>query len=74
MPVEGARRFQATLRQVSSLPVVYAELPGAQHTFDLFHSIRFETLIDGIEDFAAWVRSTNGRRIAETGHGQPIGG
>ena len=74
VPVEGARRFQATLRQVSSQSVVYAELPGAQHTFDLFHSIRFETLIDGIEAFAAWVRSTNGRRVAETGHGQPIGG
>jgi acetyl esterase/lipase len=74
VPVEGARRFQATLRQVSSQPVVYPELPGAQHTFDLFHSIRFETLIDGIEAFAAWVRSTDGRRIAETGHGQPIGG
>jgi hypothetical protein len=53
---------------------VYAELPGAQHSFDLFHSIRFETLIDGIEAFAAWVRSTNSRRIAETGHGQHIGG
>jgi hypothetical protein len=62
------------MRQVSSQPVVYAELPGAQHSFDLFHSIRFETLIDGIEAFAAWVRSTNGRRIAETGHGQRIGG
>ena len=74
VPVEGARRFQATLRQVSSQPVVYAELPGAQHSFDLFHSIRLETLIDGIEGFAAWVRSTNGRRIAETGHGQRIGG
>ena len=74
VPVEGARRFQATLRQVSSQPVVYAELPGAQHSFDLFHSIRFETLIDGIEAFAARVRSTNGRRTAESGHGQPISG
>ena len=74
VPVESARRFQATLRQVSSQPVVYAELPGAQHSFDLFHSIRFETLIDGIEAFAAWVRSTNGHRIAETGHGQRNGG
>jgi hypothetical protein len=35
---------------------------------------RFETLIDGIEAFAAWVRSTNGRQIAETGLGQRIGG
>jgi hypothetical protein len=41
----------------SSNPVVYAELPGAQHTFDLFGSLRFETVVDGIEAFAAWVRS-----------------
>jgi hypothetical protein len=44
---------------------------GAQHSFDLFYSIRFERLIDGIEAFAAgafdepsshrgdWSRSTN---------------
>jgi hypothetical protein len=37
--------------------VVYVELPGGQHSFDLVHSIRFHTLIDGIEMFAAWVRS-----------------
>ncbi len=41
----------------SSNPVVYAELPGAQHTFDLFHSLRFETVVDAIEGFAAWVRN-----------------
>lgn len=55
-PVEGAREFVERLRSTSSNPVVYAELPGAQHTFDLFHSLRFETLIDGIEAFTAWVR------------------
>ena len=55
--VEDARRFVELLRSTSSQPVVYAELPGAQHTFDLFHSIRFETVVDGIEAFTAWVRS-----------------
>jgi acetyl esterase/lipase len=55
--VEDARRFVEQLRSTSSNPVVYAELPGAQHSFDLFHSIRFETVVDGIEAFAAWVRS-----------------
>ena len=55
--VEDARRFVARLRSTSSNPVVYAELPGAQHTFDLFHSLRFERVVDGIEAFAAWVRS-----------------
>jgi acetyl esterase/lipase len=55
--VEDARRFVERLGSSSSNPVVYAELPGAQHAFDLFHSIRFETVVDAIEAFTAWVRS-----------------
>lgn len=53
--VETARDFVAKARTASARPVVYAELPGAQHSFDLFHSVRFERVIDAIEDFAAWV-------------------
>jgi acetyl esterase/lipase len=55
--VSIARDFAAKLHDSSSNPVVYAELPDAQHSFDLFHSIRFETVVDGIEGFTAWVRS-----------------
>ena len=55
--VEDARPFVQRLRRSSSNPVVYAELPGAQHAFDLFHSIRFETVVNAIEGFTAWVRS-----------------
>jgi hypothetical protein len=40
--------------------VVYAKLPGAQHSFDLFHSLRFEAIVDAIEAFAACVRSQGG--------------
>jgi acetyl esterase/lipase len=50
--VDDARRFVARLRVSSRRPVVYAELPGGQHSFDLFHSIRFEAVIDGVEAFA----------------------
>jgi acetyl esterase/lipase len=57
VPVEDARLFVEKLRSTSSSPVVYAELPGAQHSFDLFHSLRFEAVVDAIEAFAAWVRS-----------------
>jgi acetyl esterase/lipase len=57
VPVEQARALAERLREVSANPVVYAELPGGPHNFDLFHSIRFELLIDGIESFTAWVRS-----------------
>jgi acetyl esterase/lipase len=62
--VEDARRFVQGLRQSSSNPVVYAELPGAQHVFDLFHSLRFETVVDAIEAFAAWARSHRAARQA----------
>ncbi|QDW64344.1 alpha/beta hydrolase [Oerskovia sp. KBS0722] len=52
VPVEGARRFVADLREVSTSPVVYAELPGAQHGFDLFHSVRFDAVATAVEEFA----------------------
>jgi hypothetical protein len=46
-----------SLRSTSSSPIAYAELPGGQHTFDLFESLRFASVIDGIEAFAAQIRS-----------------
>ncbi len=55
--VEVARAFVAALRRVSDNPVVYAELPGAQHGFDTFHSLRGDNVINGIGSFAGWVRS-----------------
>lgn len=53
--VEHARAFVRSLRGASSAPVVYAELPGGQHGFDLFRSVRFEAVVDGVEAFAAAV-------------------
>lgn len=57
VPVSAARDLVQRLRSASANPVVYAELPGGQHSFDLFHSLRFEAVVDGVEAFAAWVRS-----------------
>ncbi|GAA1369957.1 alpha/beta hydrolase [Catellatospora chokoriensis] len=57
VPVAHARHFADQLRQTSAAPVVYAELKGGHHAFDLYHSIRFEAVIDAIEAFAARVRS-----------------
>jgi acetyl esterase/lipase len=62
VPVATARRWAAQLRGTSTHAVVYAELPGGQHSFDLFHSLRFQAVVDGIEAFAAWVRSRPGAR------------
>ena len=55
-PVEGARLLVEQLRNTSTKPVVYSELPGAQHVFDLMHSIRFDRVIEAIEAFADSVR------------------
>jgi acetyl esterase/lipase len=60
VPVEAARELVERTRRVSANPVVYVEAPGGQHSFDLFHSIRFERIIDGIEAFISWVRAHHG--------------
>jgi acetyl esterase/lipase len=52
VPIAGARSFADELTGVSQSPVVWIDLPGAQHSFDLLRSIRFEALLDGIEAFA----------------------
>lgn len=49
--VDDARDFARDLDAVSSNPVLYAELPGAQHGFDVFRSARFEAVVDAIEVF-----------------------
>jgi acetyl esterase/lipase len=51
-----ARRFVEQLRSTSTRPVLYAELPGGQHNFDRFPSIRCFAVGDAIEAFATWVR------------------
>ena len=43
--------FVADLRDVSHAPVVYAELRGAQHAFDIFLSPRTAPVIEGVERF-----------------------
>jgi acetyl esterase/lipase len=53
--VEDARAFVEQLRATSPHSVVYAELPGALHGFDLFRSRRFDIVVDGIEAFTAHV-------------------
>ncbi|MFZ0835215.1 MAG: alpha/beta hydrolase [Mycobacterium sp.] len=40
VPVEQARAFVARLREISSQPVAYAELPFTQHAFDMLGSVR----------------------------------
>lgn len=61
VPASLARDFARHLRSASAQKVVYAELPYAQHGFDLFRSWRFAAVLDGIEAFLADCRVV-GRR------------
>ncbi|MEI5674026.1 MULTISPECIES: alpha/beta hydrolase [unclassified Nocardioides] len=52
--VDQARLFVERLRQVSKRTVVYAELPGAQHAFDVFPSIRSSHVVRAIDRYLHW--------------------
>jgi acetyl esterase/lipase len=58
-PVEEARELVRRLHEVNEKPVAYAELPGAQHAFDVFHSIRSAHVIRGAERFLRWVHTAH---------------
>jgi acetyl esterase/lipase len=47
--------FAEQLSAVSRQPVVYWEVPGAQHAFDTFNSRRCAAAVDACERFAGWV-------------------
>ncbi len=63
VPVETARTFVERLRAVSREPVAYAELPLAQHAFDVLASLRCQATTSAVADFL------EGARVAAT-HGE----
>jgi acetyl esterase/lipase len=50
-PLEDARLFVDRLRPVSRQPVLFAEIPGAQHAFDVFVSPRSAPVIEAVTAF-----------------------
>ena len=56
VPPADARGFVERLRSVSEAPVVYAELRGAQHAFDLIPSPRTAPIAEAIERFLHTIR------------------
>lgn len=65
--VEDGRALAEQLRAVSQAPVLWAELPGTQHAFDNFRSIRAEAAIRAVARFAEAVRATHRRKtLSET--------
>ena len=62
--VDDARRFVEALREASDSPVLYAEMHGGQHAFDLVPSLRSAPVIEAIERFLHTVH-TRGDRLTE---------
>ncbi len=60
-PVQEARLFAERLRETSHAPTVYVELAGAQHAFEMFHSIRALHTVSAVDAFLAWVLSRDGK-------------
>ena len=57
VPVETARTFVRRLRAVSRAPVAYAELPLAQHAFDVLASLRCQATTSAVGDFLDGARA-----------------
>jgi acetyl esterase/lipase len=64
VPVEQARSFVAKLAEKSASPVVYTELPGAPHAFDVFSSARTSHTIRAVARFLKTVRARAGHGAA----------
>ena len=63
---EQAHAFTNALREVSDNPVAYAELPGAQHSFDVMPCARTAATVEAIDRFLSFVRSTASERAIDT--------
>ena len=55
--VAPGAHLTATAAVTPNEPRFFVDLPGAQHSFDLFHSLRFTAVVDGIAAFATWSRA-----------------
>ena len=64
--VTEARVFVDALRAAGPEPVVYAELPAAQHAFDTFHTVRATHVVNGVARWLAWLHSRHLARVGST--------
>ena len=51
VPVAQTRAFVDVLRSIPGQRVVYLELPGAPHAFEVFHSVRAEAAVGAVAQF-----------------------
>ena len=64
--VEEVRRFVAEFNPLTRHPLVYAELPGAQHAFEILHSPRTSHFLNAAAVWLEWVRARQGHHNAST--------
>jgi acetyl esterase/lipase len=69
-PVGDAREFVELLRKISEAPVLYAEMKGAQHAFDVFPSFRTARVVEAVERFLhsvhrQYLRGREGAEVSE---------
>ena len=66
--VEETRAFVAALSARSTSPVVFVEVPGAQHAFEVFNSVRSREAVDSIARFLVVIasRQSASRRTASS--------
>ncbi len=64
VPTAEAEQFVTALEDVSEQRVIYAEVPGANHAFDVLDSLRTHYVISGVQRFLDSVRvdQSAGRR------------
>ncbi|MBW2497339.1 MAG: alpha/beta hydrolase [Deltaproteobacteria bacterium] len=63
---EEARTFVDLLREKSNAPVLHAELTGAQHAFEVFHSVRCAHAIRGVTAFLEKVHEDYAKKKTAT--------
>lgn len=51
VPVEEARRFVMEFRRLAHDRIAYAEIPGAQHAFEIFPSLRSNQVVQAVARF-----------------------
>jgi acetyl esterase/lipase len=64
VPVDEARRLAAGLR-AADVGVVYVELPGAPHAFDVFHSTWADAAVAGVARYLTWALTNPGAERSE---------
>ena len=65
-PVEDARHFVRMLDDTSKEPVIYLELIGAHHAFEVLASPRAMHAVRGVETFLAWLAAERHRPPSST--------